>query len=104
MTYAPTIPPDAPDLWFGTSGPRQAEIVVVAESWGASEAYQKLPLVGPSGNEFNRILNEAGLSRSQIFCTNCFAAQPPNNEVFRFFHHKDSGYEKWRGLQPTNWA
>jgi len=103
-TYAPALPPDAPDLWYGTSGPRQAEIAVVAESWGNSEAYEKKPLVGPSGNEFNRILNEAGQSRSQIFCTNCFGAQPPNNETFRFFHHKDSGYAKWKGLQPTNWA
>jgi uracil-DNA glycosylase len=64
----------------------------------------KQPLVGPSGNEFDRILNESGLSRSQIFCTNCFAAQPPNNEVWRFFHQKDSGFPKWKSLQPTEWA
>jgi uracil-DNA glycosylase len=77
---------------------------VVGESWGAQEEYAKTPLVGPSGNEFNRMLNEAGLSRSQIFCTNCFASQPPNNEVWRFFHHKESGFAKWKNLQPTDWA
>lgn len=104
MTYSPTIPALISDLWYGTSGPHQAEIAVVAESWGAQEAYLKKPLVGPSGNEFDRILNEAGLSRSRIFCTNCFAAQPPNNEVWRFFHHKESGYPKWKNLQPTDWA
>jgi uracil-DNA glycosylase len=104
MTYAPTTPAPITDLWYGTSGPRQAEIAVVAESWGAHELYAQTPLVGPSGNEFNHILNEAGLSRIQIFCTNCFAAQPPNNEVWRFFHHKESGFAKWKNLQPTDWA
>jgi uracil-DNA glycosylase len=104
MTYAPATPAPITDLWYGTSGPRIADIAVVAESWGATEAYEKKPLVGPSGNEFDRILNEAGLSRSQIFCTNCFAAQPPNNEVWRFFHTKDSGFAKWKNLQPTEWA
>ena len=104
MTYCPSAPAAAPDLWYGTSGPHRADIAVVAESWGAQEAYLRKPLVGPSGNEFDRIINEAGLSRSQIFCTNCFAAQPPNNEVWRFFHSKDSGEAKWQGLQPTAWA
>ena len=104
MTYIPTTPAPAPDLWYGTSGPHRADIAVVAESWGAQEAYQKRPLVGPSGSEFDRILNESGLSRSQIFCTNCFASQPPGNEVWRFFNSKDSGAAKWKNLQPTEWA
>jgi len=102
--YVPTIPAPITDLWYGTSGPRIADIAVVAESWGATEAYERAPLVGPSGNEFTRILNEAGLSRSQIFCTNCFASQPPNNEVWRFFHQRDSGFAKWKNLHPTDWA
>lgn len=102
--YAPTTPATITDLWYGTSGPRAAQIAVVAESWGAQEAYLQQPLVGMSGSLFNHILNEAGLSRNQIFCTNCFAAQPPNNEVWRFFHHKESGYAKWKNLQPTEWA
>jgi len=104
MTYTPSAPAPIDDLWYGTSGPHRADIAVVAESWGAQEAYLRKPLVGPSGNEFDRIVNEAGLARSQIFCTNCFAAQPPNNEVWRFFHPKDSGAAKWKGLQPTDWA
>ena len=102
--YSPSVPPPISDLWYGTSGPKAARIAVVAESWGASEAYEKRPLVGPSGHEFDRILAESGLSRNQIFCTNCFAAQPPNNEVWRFFHQRDSGFAKWKNLQPTDWA
>ena len=104
MAYTPTTPPPAPDLWYGTSGPRDARIVVVAESWGTHEASSQLPLVGPSGHLFDRMLAEAGLSRNQIFVTNCFAAQPPSNEVWRFFHTKQSGVPKWRGLHPTEWA
>src|SRR5215467_12556503 len=104
MGYQPTIPPPAPDLWYGTSGPRTARIAVVAESWGATEAYEKRPLVGSSGYLFDQMLTEAGFARSQVFCTNCFAAQPPNNEVWRFFHSRDSGAPKWKNLQPTQWA
>ena len=102
--YTPTIPAPIDDLWYGTSGPRDAQIVVVAESWGTYEAQSKRPLVGPSGHEFDRMLHEAGFDRSQVFCTNCFAAQPPQNDVWRFFHTKQSGMPKWKGLQPTEWA
>ena len=104
MAYSPASPPPSPDLWYGTSGPRDARIAVVAESWGSQEAQQKLPLVGPSGHLFDQMLHEAGLLRSQIFITNCFAAQPPGNEVWRFFHPRQSGVPKWKGLQPTEWA
>ena len=102
--YSPVIGEQVSDLWYGTSGPRDAQIVVVAESWGSHEAQQKKPLVGPSGYEFDRMLREAGYPRDQIFCTNVFGAQPPNNEVWRFFSTKQSGVPKWKGLQPTEWA
>ena len=104
MPYTPTTPTTIHDLWFGTSGPRDAQVMVVAESWGTYEAQCKLPLVGPSGHLFDQMLHEAGLLRSQVFITNCFAAQPPSNEVWRFFHSKQSGEPKWHGLHPTPWA
>lgn len=94
----------SPDLWYGTSGPRNARIAIVAESWGSSEAYLKKPLVGQSGQEFDLMLSEAGISRSDCFITNCFAAQPPDNECAHFFEHSKSGAAKWKGLQPTPWA
>jgi uracil-DNA glycosylase len=50
------------------------------------------------------MLSEAGYPREKIFCTNCFGAQPPQNEVWRFFATKQSGVPKWKGLQPTEWA
>lgn len=92
------------DLWYGTSGPRDARIAIVAESWGNDEAYDKLPLVGASGKEFTLMLSEAGIRREDCFITNCFAAQPPANDATFFFHEKASGAAKWKGLQPTPWA
>jgi uracil-DNA glycosylase len=50
------------------------------------------------------MLAEAGYPRDQVFCTNVFASQPPQNEVWRFFYTKQSGVPKWKGLQPTEWA
>jgi uracil-DNA glycosylase len=102
--YKPFVPPPITDLWYGTSGPRDSKIMVVAESWGWNEANEHKPLVGESGKEWNRMLAEAGFSRDEIFHTNCFAAQPPSNEAWRFFHARDSGEPKWKNLHPTPWA
>jgi uracil-DNA glycosylase family 4 len=102
VTYAPTIHAHISDPWYGTSGPRDARIVLVGESWGAAEADQRLPFVGESGKELTRILADAGISRSQVFMTNCFAAQPPGNDAWRFFNPK--GDNRCQGLNPTAWV
>lgn len=103
MTYAPFVPSPAPDLWYGTTGPRDAKIVIVGESWGESEAYMKKAFQGASGQEFERMLSEAGLDRNAIFCTNVFAARPPGNDAWRFFPHTKSGAKEWKGLHLTTW-
>lgn len=98
-------PPMISDLWYGTSGPRDAEIVVVAESWGATENFEKKPLVGASGQEFDKMLLEAGINPKSIFKTNVMAAQPQGNEAWRFFLPKGSKEENsLRGLQPSKWV
>lgn len=43
-----------------SSGPKNARLVVVLEAWGEREAALKRPLVGASGQEFLRMLIEAG--------------------------------------------
>lgn len=90
-------------LWFGTSGPPDAEIVVVGESWGYEESIEKRPFVGQSGNELTRMLNEAGIDRSKCLLTNVAAIRPLNNEMWRLFHPTatPSGLPKVRGLDPT---
>lgn len=73
------------DLWYGTSGPHDAKVVIVGESWGAEEKARNMPFVGSSGQELNRMLSHAGLSRADILMTNMVAEQPYANETYRFF-------------------
>src|SRR5215207_5973693 len=90
------------DLWWGTSGPRGARIALVGEAWGREEAAARQPFVGMSGQLLNEMLAEAGLSRADCFATNLVAAQPPGNEMWRFFHpSKGSPVIADRGLHPT---
>lgn len=91
------------DLWFGTSGPHDAEIVIVGESWGYEESVEKRPFVGSSGNELTRILTEAGIDRSKCLLTNVAAIRPQSNEMWRLMHPKasPSGLPSIRGLDPT---
>lgn len=89
------------DLWYGTRGPQNAKIVFVAESWGREEERQKLPLVGQSGKELDRMLMEAGINPAEVFFTNVVAARPLDNEMHYFFEDKEKGKPTWKGLHPT---
>lgn len=65
-----------------TSGPRDAQIIVVGEAWGDEEARQKIPFVGHSGKELDRMLFEAGIRRSEVLCTNLVDARPNSANDF----------------------
>ena len=95
-----------PSLWYGTSGPRHARIVIVGEAWGAEEARQRKPFVGESGRVLDKILQDSGLNRAEIFCTNIVPEQPPNNKFYKFFiptkEAKESGIEPTNGLFPAD--
>lgn len=86
------------ELFFGTSGPRDAKIVLVGEAWGFEESLAKVPFVGTSGSELTRILAEAGIDRKDVLLTNVYAGRPPNNEFFHYF----DGASDVRGLTPNN--
>src|SRR5262245_2734358 len=92
------------DLWYGTSGPRDAKIVIVGESWGAEELAAKRPFVGSSGQELNRMLSHAGINRADVLCTNVIAEKPDGNETYRFFHPKNGSDASKRvgGLIPSD--
>lgn len=89
------------DLWYGTSGPRDAQIVIVGEAWGQEEAALERPFVGSSGVELNRMLAEAGIDRNTTLCTNVAAVRPQNNEMWRLFEPKVAKPIRLRGLAPT---
>jgi uracil-DNA glycosylase family 4 len=52
------------------SGPILADFAIVGEGPGYDEERLGQPFVGTSGQELNRMLGEAGILRSECFCTN----------------------------------
>lgn len=65
-------------------GPIPARIMIVGEAPGAEEEAQGIPFVGASGMELNRMLQEAGISRSECFVTNVVRERPPGNDINHF--------------------
>lgn len=67
-------------LGSGNGNP-QARIMLVGEAWGEEEARQQRPFVGASGLELNRILQSAGIARSECWVTNLVNARPKGNDM-----------------------
>src|ERR1700722_5388 len=53
--------------------------MLVGEAWGESEERAHAPFVGASGQELNRMLQEAGILRSECYVTNVVNARPKDN-------------------------
>ena len=89
---------------FGT-GPTPAKIMLVGEAYGQEEDARKEPFVGLSGQELNRMLHEAGIMRSEVYCTNVVNARPKNNDLAQWiaFKRKDEtmGHYSFRGKMVT---
>ena len=62
-------------------GPIPARMMLVGEAWGQEEERKGIPFVGASGQELNRMLQEAGIMRAEVFVTNLVNARPPNNDM-----------------------
>lgn len=67
-------------------GPRNADIMIVGEAWGASEERERKPFVGASGQELTRMLHEVGILRSDCLITNVVNARPPDNNIDAWFY------------------
>jgi uracil-DNA glycosylase len=65
-------------------GPIPARIMLVGEAPGYEEDQKGLPFQGPSGQELNRMLGEAGITRSECFITNVCRERPANNDLSNF--------------------
>lgn len=89
------------DPFSYTTGPKAAPIVIVGEAWGSEEDSQKKPFVGASGQELDRMLNEAGLDRSQILCTNVLSERPPNGSMEKHFGKSKGSHPAHWGLHPS---
>lgn len=72
---------------FGSGNP-QASIMVVGEAWGEREEELGQPFVGPSGDELNRMLHDAGILRGEVYTTNLVNARPQYNDMSRWVAEK----------------
>ena len=60
-------------------GSHQAKIMLVAEAPGGQEDQQGIPFVGRSGELLDKLFNECGLRREEIYITNILKCHPPGN-------------------------
>jgi DNA polymerase len=63
---------------FG-SGNADAELMFVGEAPGANEDKMGLPFVGQAGKLLDKLLEEIGLARSDVFVCNTLKCRPPDN-------------------------
>lgn len=72
---------DQPGICWGSGDPKTAKLIYIAQNPGQHEvaAQPMEPLVGASGNVFNKQLFEAGISRSELFVTNQVKCLTPLN-------------------------
>lgn len=82
-------------------GPIPSRIMLVGEAPGAEEERTGLPFVGASGQELNRMLQDAGIMRSECYATNVCKFRPPNNQLAAWIAKakKDitPAHKQWRG-------
>ncbi len=92
------------DPFYGTRGNRNADIMLVGESWGSSEKRNQKPFVGESGQDLDRLLSEAKIKQNDCFWTNVISEQPDGNEMYRFFeltsNARAHSINSVRGLYP----
>lgn len=71
-------------------GPIPSRVMIVGEAPGEQEELRREPFVGASGAEMNKMLGEAGISRSEAYVTNVCKIRPPRNDISLFL---------WEGIR-----
>lgn len=62
-------------------GPLDADIVLVGEAPGAREVEEGEPFVGQAGAQLDRVLEDIGVDRDQVYITNVVKVRPPENRT-----------------------
>ena len=70
------------------TGPAPARVMIVGEAPGDQEVREGAPFVGYSGQELSRMLQEAGIMRSNCFITNVIRIKPPGGDIASFIAEK----------------
>ncbi len=66
------------NIVFGVGNPH-ARVMFIGEAPGRNEDLQGEPFVGAAGQNLNRILSFAGLTREEIYIANVLKCRPPGN-------------------------
>src|SRR3712207_4257496 len=77
-TKCPHLAATRTNVVFG-AGNADADLMFVGEAPGANEDQQGLPFVGQAGKLLDQLLEEIGLSRSDVFVANVLKCRPPGN-------------------------
>ncbi len=77
--------PQLKNVFYGTRGPRNADIMFVGEAWGREEKRAEQPFVGASGRELMTILKECGIHSKQCFFTKIYPDLQPYGGLERLF-------------------
>jgi len=59
----------------------QSDVIFVGEAPGKNEDQNGEPFIGVAGKKLSAALDEAGVSRDDIYITNIVKCRPPNNRV-----------------------
>lgn len=65
-------------------GPLHSKLLLIGEAPGEQEEMAGVPFIGYSGQELDRMLAEAGLSRQDCYLTNVLFSRPPYNKLAAF--------------------
>jgi len=77
-TRCPELAATRKTVVFG-AGNADAELMFVGEAPGASEDEQGIPFVGRAGKLLEKLLEEIGLLRTEVFIANTLKCRPPGN-------------------------
>lgn len=80
MTTAP-----GPVYGYGSD---TAEILLLGEAPGKTEVIEGSPFMGAAGIELTKMLEQAGMLRSQCYLDNVCKYQPPRNRIEQWFYTK----------------
>jgi uracil-DNA glycosylase family 4 len=77
-TLCPQLAANRTTVVFG-AGNANADLMFIGEAPGANEDKQGVPFVGQAGKLLDRLLEEIGLARADVFIANTLKCRPPQN-------------------------
>jgi len=77
------------------------KIAIVGEAWTEEEERQRIPFVGTAGHTLTRILEDAGIHRTECHLTNVFNLRPPGgNDIENLCGPKSSAILNRPAFKP----